>query len=561
MSKKKLSIDQIKELGQEQGSIDSRLDELSETSEALLSDPDNRSFGARMSRFFASFGETAGRIIRTPRFRRGGASALLTALFIVFVVLANLVAVSLTDRFAFLSPDMTANKIYTLSDVSLEMLAELDEHVEIDIIASEAICKNPDITVDPYGHIPLACELIERYAQHSPNVKVFYVDITQNPGFLDLVPDYRDSLYTYSIVVRSERRSGMTSFYEMLPSLSSTASTDSVSLDIAASLTETYISSLIKTVTIDTVPVAAYLDCLGGGDYVGNLLDALALNGYSILSSEHFAFGYEPIPDEVQMVIIGAPEYDLSLNQLDHLADFLYNDGKYGKTLLVFTSPYMQEMPNLTSLLTEWGMELQRAVVYEGDSSRVLPMQTADIFKAGYMNSEYVTDNISTSETVVEGALNIGIAGQTMGNVVINGILSSSSAGFVSPLGTVYNPADYTPADGAVRYIMAQATTYSEGAQGETMRSDIIVGPASLCSPDYFGASLIYSNFPLLMGICNERCGMSDETLNIASKTLTSTDFAIDTDILITVTVIFSYIVPLIIAGIGVVVCVRRRRL
>jgi len=559
-STKPASVDQISELD-EQSLFDSRLDELSEISDSIRNNPEDNSAAAKLRRGFKSICASIARFISTQRFRRGGTSAALTALFLVFVVLFNLVAVKLTDRFAFLSPDMTANQIYTLSDVTLELLDQLDEHVEIDIIASEAICKNPDITVDPYGHIPLAAELIERYAQHSENIKVFYIDITQNPGFLDLVPEYRDSLYTYSIVVRSEKRVGVTSFYEMLPSLSSTAATDSISVDIAASLTETYISSLIKTVTIDKIPVVAYLDCLGGGDYVGNLLDTLALNGYSILSSEHFAFGYEPIPDEVQMVIIGAPEYDLTLNQLDQLADFLTNNGRYGKTLMVLTTPYMQEMPNLTTLLSEWGMELQRATVYEGDASRVLPMQTADIFNATYMNSEYITDRITTSETVVEGPLNIEIAGQTVGNIVINGLLCSSSAGYVSPVGQVFNPSDYTSADGALRYIMAQASLYGEGEAGTTLRSDIIVGPASLCSPDYFGASLVYSNFPLMMGICNQRCGMANENLNIASKTLTSTDFSIKTEPLVAITVIFSYVVPLIIAAIGVVVCIRRRRL
>lgn len=560
MAKKRNSIDQLQELGQ-QGAADSQLNELSRVKETILDDPESRSFGAKAHRFLVSLGSSVKRGISTPRFKRGGASALLTALFIIFVVLANLVAVNLTDRYAFLSPDMTSNQIYTLSDVTLELLNQLDEHVEIDIIASESICKEPDVTVDPYGHIPLASELIERYAQHNSNVRVYYIDITENPGFLDLVPEYRDSLYTYSIVVRSEKRVGVTSFYEMLPSLSSTASTDSTSVDIASSMTETYISSLIKTVTIDTIPVAAYLDCLGGGDYVGNLLDALALNGYSVLSSENFAFGYEPVPDEVQLVIIGAPEYDLTLSQLDQLSDFLYNDGNYGKTLLVLTTAYMQEMPNLTTLLSEWGMELQRATVYEGDSSLVLPMQNADLFYATYMDSQYIDDDISTSETVVDGALNIGISNQVIGNIVINGILCSSSSGYVCPIGTVYDAADYAASDGALRYIMAQATLYSESEENGSLRSDVIVGPASLCNPNYFGASLVYSNFPLMMNICNERCGMTSESLNIASKTLTSTDFSVDTDSLVTITVIFSYIVPIAIAVVGVVVCMRRRRL
>lgn len=498
--------------------------------------------------------------ITTTRFKRGGAAILLTVLFVVFVVLANLVAVVLTDRYAFLSPDLTANRIYTLSDVTLNLLDNLDEHVEIDIIATEAMCEHPDISIDPYGHISLASELINRYAQHSSNIKIFYIDITQNPGFLDLVPEYRDSIYDYSIIVRSEKRTRVTSFFEMLPSLTASAQTDSVSVDLAGSLTETTISSLIKTVTLDTVPTVAYLDSLGGGDSVGNLLDSLSLNGYEILTSNDFAFGYEPIPEQVQTVIIGSPEYDLTLNELNQLADFLNNNGNYGKSLLVFTSPYMPELPNLTALLGEWGMELQRATVYEGDSSLVLPMQTADRFYATYMDSEYINDEIYSEKTVVSGALNIDIAQQTLGNMVVNGILCSSTNGFVSDFGTVFDPADYTAADGAPRYIMAQSTIYSDTADG-TRRSDVILAPSSLCDGSFFGARYVYSNFPLLMNICNSRCGIVSENLDIDSKTLTATDFSVNASSIVTVTVIFGYAAPLLVAAAGFVVYIRRRRL
>lgn len=543
--------------------LGARLDELADAKREAAEQGQQSSFGRFMTRLgndIRGLFSAAAEGVTTTRFKRGGAAMLLTVLFIAFVVLANLVAIVLTDRYAFLSPDLTANRIYTLSDVTLELLDTLDEHVEIDIIATESMCKSPDVSVDPYGHIPIAAELIERYAQHSSNIKIFYIDIAQNPGFLDLVPEYRDSIYDYSIIVRSEKRTRVTSFYEMLPSLTASAQTDSVSVDLASSLTETTISSLVKTVTLDTVPVVAYLDSLGGGDHIGNLLDALSLNGYEILTSSDFAFGYEPIPKEVQMVIIGSPEYDLTLNELDQLADFLDNNGNYGKSLFVFTSPYMPELPNLTSLLGEWGMELQRATVYEGDTSLVLPLQSADRFYATYMDSTYINESISAEKTVVSGALNIGIPQQTLGNIVVNGILCSSTSGFVSDFSTVFDPADYTAADGALRYIMAQSTLYSDTADG-TRHSDVILAPSSLCDSNFFSASYVYSNFPLLMNICNSRCGIASESLDIAAKALASTDFSVSAASIVTITVIFGYAAPLIVAAAGFVVYIRRRRL
>lgn len=554
LSENKKNFEELDEL--KNGSLSSRLDELAEAKKSKT----EKEKKVDIAGFFRSLGEDISYAVSTTRFRRGGAAAALTALFLVFVVLANLVAVKLTDRFAFLSPDLTANQIYTLSDVTLELLEGLDEHVEIDIIATEAMCKYSNLSVDPYGHIPLAAELIERYAQCSDNIRIFYIDITQNPGFLDLVPEYRESISDYSIIVRSEKRTRVTSFYEVLPSLSSSAYTDSASVDTASSLTEMYISSLIKTVTLDVVPAVAYLDCLGGGDYIDNLLDALSLNGYDIYTSSDFAFGYEDIPEAVQMVIIGAPDYDITLAQLDQLAEFLDNGGKYGKTLLVFSTPYMREMPNLSTLLNEWGMNLQRSTVYEGTPSQVLPMQNADIFYATYMDSEYITDSISEHETVINGALNIEIPYQVIGNIVVNGVLSTSSVGYLSDVSKVFDEAEYTAADGAVRCIMADSTLFGDGSEG-SIRSDVILAPISLLNSNFFGSSLVYNNFALAMNVCNQRCGITDEGLDIASKSLTATDFSVDASAITLLTVIFSYAVPLTVAVIGAVVCVRRKRL
>ena len=82
----------------------------------------------------------------------------------------------------------------------------------------------------------------------------------------------------------------------------------------------------------------------------------------------------------------------------------------------------------------------------------------------------------------------------------------------------------------------------------------------SICSDDYFGSS-IYGNFQLMMNICNTRCGITYENLNIESKSLTPADFSIDSGLLRWLTIIFGYAVPLAIASFGLSVYLRRRRL
>ena len=509
--------------------------------------------GKTVSRFFADTWSDLKQGLKTNRFRRGSTATLITALVVCFAVLLNIVAIALTDRFAAFSPDLTKNHIYTLTDVTIELLEELDVRVEIDILASESSCTNTTVDDDPYGHIPMATELIKRYEMYSDNVRVEFIDLNTDPWFLDLIPDYRDSVGDYSIVVRSEYRTRVTSFYEMLPSLSGATQTESTSVDLASSLTECVLSSLIKTVSMEVNPSVAYIDALMGGDAVDNLLNALELNGYNILYSADFAFGYDPIPAEADMVIIAAPEYDVTAAGLDQLSEFLKNGGQYGKTVMILTSPFMTEMPNLSALTEEWGIVMTRNLVYEGDSSAVIPTQPADVFYSTYYSAEYIDSAITSEYAPLAGAVELQVPRDSFGSFAVNTILSTSSAGYsVSPDGTRSEPGYHS--------VMVQSTLYSETLDGQSLRSDLIVAPVSLCSDDFFN-SKAYSNFDLMMRICSQRCGITEETLNISAISLTAVDFSISNTAVTVLTVIFGYVVPVGIAVLGLVIYLRRRRL
>ena len=506
-----------------------------------------------IGRFFADTWNDLRQGVKTNRFRRGSTATVITVLVVCFAVLLNIVAVALTDRYTAFSPDLTKNHIYSLSDVTIDLLENLGVRVEIDILASEADCEYASVSDDPYGHIPMATELIRRYEQYSDNVRVEFIDLNTDPWFLDLIPDYRDAVGDYSIVVRSEYRTRVTSFYEMLPSLSGSVETESTSIDLASSLTEAVLSSLIKTVSMEVNPTVAYIDALMGGSEVDNLLNALELNGYDILYSADFAFGYDPIPAEADMVIISAPQYDITAAGLDQLSAFLRNGGSYGKTVLILTSPYMQEMPNLSALTEEWGIVLTRNVVHEGDPSAVIPTQNDDMFYSTYYSAEYIDSAITSEYAPVAGAVELQIPRDSFGGFAVNTILSSSAQGYsVSPEGVNSQPGYHS--------IMAQSTLYNESADGQSLRSDLIVAPVALCSDEFF-SSKAYSNFDLMMKICNERCGITDENLNISAVSLTAVDFSIESGDVTVLTVIFGYAVPVALAVLGLAVYLRRRRL
>ena len=184
-------------------------------------------------------------LMRTStRFRHGSMATFMTVVFFVFIVLLNMAVMKMKDRYSFMSLDMTDDKRYTLTAQTEKLIKGIDERVEIDILATEAQCTTAGaLTTDTYGQIPIAHEIIRRYPQLNDNISINYVDLSKTPAYIMQFPEYSDVLDYYYIVVKSTRRTRITSFFEMLPSLSSDYSSyDSTSgnSSVAQSYTETY---------------------------------------------------------------------------------------------------------------------------------------------------------------------------------------------------------------------------------------------------------------------------------------------------------------------------------
>ena len=62
---------------------------------------------------------------------------------------------------------------------------------------------------------------------------------------------------------------------------------------------------------------------------------------------------------DIDTVLLAAPVSDLSEKSLEALSNFLDNDGKRQKNLLVFGSTASPNTPNLNEFLEEWALRLK----------------------------------------------------------------------------------------------------------------------------------------------------------------------------------------------------------
>jgi hypothetical protein len=505
-----------------------------------------------------SVGAKLKKVFKGKKLRHGSVALGMFSLFLALVVVLNVISIYLVDRFPLLNVDMTQGSIYSLSDSTKEILKSLESDVSIVILARETDCTQPDITVDPYSQIPLAHELILRYAGYSDHIKIDYVDLTRNPEFLDQYPEYLDILGQYSIVVGSERRTRVTSFYEMLPSLSSEYNTSSESVDISSSYTETLLTSLIKTVTIPKVPQVAFLDGLDSEQGVSYLLNLISLNGYEIIQTD---IRTDDIPANADIAVLASPIRDITPSQAAKIDEWLNNGGNLGKTLMVYTSPFTADTPNLNDLLGDWGLEISRNIVYEGTASEVIPGATNSSFYAQYYQSDYVGDLFDRNiRTAVSLANEVVQKFEVKGDFVTNPILSTTATGFSGLQGDSEKFDTNALGDMAHRVVMANSTQYRQNANGEDIRSDIIVAPASIYEADYL-SNTAFGNSRLLLNTYNERSGIGDQTINIEVKYLSAVDFSVETGTIKVISAIIGFVVPALVILGGLFVYIRRRYL
>ena len=217
-------------------------------------------------------------------------------------------------------------------------------------------------------------------------------------------------------------------------------------------------------------------------------------------------------------------------------------------------------MPNLNSLLSEYGIAITQNIVYEGDSHNTISKQMS-AFTAQMKESEYTLDLIDRlNYPAVVNALALDVLFSEKGDTNVTTVLTSSEEGFVCNSATKFDRSKFSQADEATRIVMACSTTYRDKMDGGDVRTDVIVAPDSLYASELLTTD-IYGNLSLLLSVFNQRGGIDNGNIDIEPKSLYAVDFSVDMNTLSVISTIFGYVIPLVILLCGLVVYIRRRRL
>lgn len=481
-------------------------------------------------------------IFQNRRFKYGGFATLISVGFVAILIVLNILASVLTERFP-LTLDMTSEKVFGLSDDTINFLKELDEDVEIKVLAKkEDYINNGD-------YYAQAITVLDNYQKYSDRIKIEYIDIVKNPSLVSQYPDL--ALTTGNILVKSDKR-----YKKVLDSdlFNTTIDYNYYQEIITSSKAEQMLSSAIEYVTADRTVLASLIT---GHDETQSkgLTDLLSLNNVDTVTQKLLS---EDVNADAEFVIINAPMRDFTSDELKRLDKFLDNGGNYGKTLLYFANSDQPELPSLNSFLEEWGIGVGNSVVYETDNNMLASAQYPFYAFTEYTSEEYTTA-VKDRDMPVLMAFGRPLTALFEGkdSMTVTQLLGYADTSRLYPLNP---PEGYTAGENDEKgpfgaLLRSQKMRYD----GTTpLSSNVFVFASSFMVDESVTTSTVMGNAEYMAELINTVTDKGS-SLSIVSKTVGSGEISITAAQIIVLGIVFIILLPLAVLAVGIVVWVKRR--
>lgn len=304
--------------------------------------------------------------VSVKKLKLGVFSAGFIAAATALTILVNLFAAELPSTYMEL--DMTASKLYSLTEDTKKLLGGLDKDVTIYAIVSE---KNADATV---------AETLKRYADSSSHITVEYKDPAVNPNFYQQYTD--EAISMGSLILTCKESSKVIDYNELYET---TVDYNTYSQQTTGYDGEGRITSALQYVTNEDMPVVYQLTGHGETELSGSFAEAVEKANVTLQTVN--LLETDAIPQEVQAVFINGPVSDFSKDDADKVIAYMRGGGN------VFIAANYQaqgEMENFALILAEYEISLVKGVVAEGDSGHYYQIPfylLPEVASTGYTSS------------------------------------------------------------------------------------------------------------------------------------------------------------------------------
>lgn len=449
---------------------------------------------------------------------------------VAIVVVLNMIVSELPSKYT--SVDLSDSKLYSIGEETEKAVQALDEDVTLYLVAESG---SEDSMIE---------QLLDRYAELSSHIKVEKKDPVVNPGF---VSEYTDSdLSSNSIIVVSDKRSKVIAYSDMYES---ELNYSTYSYQTTAFDGEGQITSAIDYVTSDDLPVMYLLQ--GHEEMVMSDSMKSQIEKGNIEMQDLNLVTAESVPEDADCLFIYAPQKDISQEEAQKMIAYLEAGGK----AFIVTAYTGTDMPNMASVLADYGLETKEGVVFEGDQNHYVGGYPTYIIPE--IQSADATGSMADSNTYM--LLPTAQAVQTLDTyrdtITVASLLKTSDSAYIKTDTQNLTTMSREDGDESGTFDLAVAVTETVGEEETKL--------VYITTPNLFDeqvdAMVSGGNTEFLTNALSWMCGM-ETAVSIPSKSLSMsylTVTAATARMYSTLTVI---VLPVICIAVGGVIWFRRRR-
>ena len=515
------------------------------------------------------------------KFKFSTVSSVIIVVFMICLVMVNVLATFLSERFTSFSIDMTSSSDYTISDKNREYIEKIDKPVTIVMTCTEDYYLNDYLTYmlqyysDSSGgkYFKQTINLLKNYHKINPLIELKFIDST-TPDFNEYKDRYGDSDlslgdiivdYTYDDDGTEKTKYKVLSFddlYDISENSDYSSYTSSSYGTLNGSSVETSVTSALYYVTKEQEDKIAVITGYGSVD-VSSYLDSLGISGYDYVEINDLSI--DDIPNDATMVMLAAPTLDLTQSDVKKIDEFLLGkagdkDFEYNKSLIYFSSNSQSDTPNLDGLLEDWGITFSDGTVYETDANKhasssntVILLSDAESEYSEGMNSSlsYICDNLRPMKLKFEssGKYNTYEVLKTSDTCVIKPYKSSENWDENSE-----NQSSYSS------IVLSRFVTENPNKDNEPRFSNVLaVASMDFISDTYTSGSYL-GNDELMLSLINTCAGRVSETYEIENKSIDYASFTPTEVQSNTIFIICVIVIPVLTVVFGVVLFVIRKR-
>lgn len=260
--------------------------------------------------------------------------------------------------------DLTANKVYSLSDASKQIAKSVNQEVNIILVNM--------------SNIQSVVDFSNRYSKENDKIKVQEItDVTQHP---ELVAKYNLTSDSYLIIIRCGEKEKILSTYDLYTYDYTTAE--------EKDLTEEAMTNAILDVTTESKPKIYFLT--GHNEsvtyYMYSFKQILANEANEVEDLDLLIKG--DIPEDCSLLAITSLDEDIEVVEKDAILKYIKNGGKI--VLFADANVTKIKLPNFQKVLDEYGISISEGILIEQDTDKML---------AGSPSAIIVTVNAGTSIT------------------------------------------------------------------------------------------------------------------------------------------------------------------